>query len=73
MKKKVVSAERRSPILHDGSFDGEKLAHIITVLSEGDWFPYLFSVLKESSYEFEKKSPILYTFFCSNKNQNENF
>ena len=32
-------------ILHDGNFDIKKLANVLVVLSEGEWFPYLFSVL----------------------------
>ena len=41
-------------ILYDGSLSSKKSRPDPFVLSEGEWFPYLFSVLRKISYKLEK-------------------
>ena len=53
----------------------QKLAYILVLLGEGEWFSYLFSVLRKISYKLGKKIGKFQTFssslFFAQKNQNE--
>ena len=45
-------------ILNDGTFDRRKPAYIFASLYQGEWFSYLFSVLRKISHKLGKKLKI---------------
>ena len=43
----------------------QKVAYIVASLCEGEWFSYLFSVLRKISYKLEKMGKIQKNFFTN--------
>ena len=55
-------------ILHVENFDSTKIAFILASLCEGEWFSYLFSVLRKISCNLEKKFRIFFITLFAQKN-----
>ena len=49
----VFRQKNEGVVFDDGNFDGRNTSCLLTVLSEGEWIPYLFSVLKNMNYKLE--------------------
>ena len=62
-KNQVILAENEGAILDAGILMVKKLSNIFALRCEGEWFPYLFSVLRSMCYKIEEVN-LFYFFWC---------